>query len=188
MKKNWIPASRHEFLVTFTRYFIPPEFRDDPGRGRMFTSDREEEILSLSLVKNFEENSEEEGTFNTHAGPESYESFVNQTKDEEMEFVVRSLAETCELGEFIKRREPHGHHKLCRLLDALLYLVARGNLVYDIELRCWVFSKPVNAPPTQEMRQRIMGRIRVSRDLQFETLRKATNTELPKPQREPTIQ
>ena len=175
-------------MVRMARYLIPKPLRSGPTPLTLHFRVREEDLIHLDLVDHYEETSDEEGVVNTHAGPESWEAFVNQAKDEEMEFLVRSLAETFELGDFIRRRELHAYHKLCRLLDALLYLVARGNLVYDIDSHRWVYAKPVIAPPPPEMRQRILDRIRVSRDLQFTTIGELTNLELPTSPKETIIQ
>lgn len=171
-----------------TRYLVSEYLRRDPPVDSAILITREDELLNLRLVENFEEWCEENGAINTNAGPEAFEYFIENTKDDEMKFVVRTLAKTFEIGSFIKRRELHAYHKLCRLLDTFLYLVARGNLVYDINWRCWFFSKPVCAPPTPETFRRILARIHVGRDLQFETLREFTGLELPKPPKEPTIQ
>lgn len=184
---NQYPFPRRN-LPKFGRFLVPENLRLAPHSEIRFPIRDEGNIINLGFIAHIEDWCEQKGKVNDYAGPEGHREFVDTINDDGMAFFVKTLVQTFNIERLLDDRDLKAHDRLCRLLDTLLYLVARGNLVYNVPKLTWVFAKPTAAPPTPEMQQKILARIRDDRDLQLHTVEEVTGLEIPRPYREEDVQ
>jgi hypothetical protein len=119
------------------------------------------EFLDWEFLRDMEWLCEREGAVR-EGGPDLHRSFVEMSS-KQMQAMVKAtisafrlaFSRACTLDEL---EENHGK-RFSRLISGLLYLVARGNIGFDDDDEPG-FLRPTGPPPTHEMRQKILDRIR----------------------------
>jgi hypothetical protein len=108
---------------------------------------------------------------------EDFEYFVTMSEDE-MRGLLRALI--CNFAEWVngicndkRLAEREADLEILRLIDALLYMVARGNLRFSDDFRVGTY-KPRGPRPGRDVQERILRRIQSERRLQKEVLLSCT--------------
>jgi hypothetical protein len=120
---------------------------------------------------------------------EDFEYFVTMSEDQ-MRGLLRALF--CNFAEWInsicndkRLTEREADLAILRLIDALLYMVARGNLRFSDDFRVGTY-KPRGPRPGRDVQERILRRIQSERRLQKEVLLSCTRDAVEHSRREPS--
>ena len=145
------PATEENDPQIKTTIFLQELMRLRPGS----------DLLDWEMLRGMELILEERGDV-FEGGPDNHQFFVEMST-QEMRAVVEATISECRLAvkrAFILDELPESHgERFLRLMSALLYLVARGNIAFRENERL-VFGSPTGSPPNYEMREKILGRIR----------------------------
>jgi len=144
---------------------------------------RESEVINLAFVERLELGAENEGMISDQAGPERYSEFLEMSRFQMANLVRRLLADFADcFTEPARRGEANLYYTLCATFDTLLYLVARGNILFSEESGI-AFCKPECGSPPPTMQRRILARLRADRPIHFMVLEIETGLDVPDPDR-----
>ena len=140
----------------------------------------ESDLLNLDFLRTIECFCKQSGSV-IEGGPDHHRVFVEMS-DQEMQAVVKALISSFRLAasRAVTINGLEGYHAKRYLgqIRTLLYLVARGNILFnddDVPL----FFMPTGSPPNPEMRETILARIRHDHPMHIaiaEELRKGTTS------------
>lgn len=143
--------------------------------------DCEEELLDLDKIRRIEADCELKGLINDHSGPVHHRRFAFKIPRPGMRSIVRNLCRSLRVESIFERRDLDVYTNLCRFLNVVLYLAARGNLVYHEPTDRWYFVKPATGPPSTWLQRRIISRIHRERSLQLDVIEEVTGLDVPAP-------
>jgi len=121
----------------------------------------ESDLLNLELLRTIECYCKQRGSM-TRGGPDHHRFFVEMS-DREMQAVVEAIISGFRLtaSRALTTNGLEGHHakRFLGNMRTLLYLVARGNILFNDD-DVPTFFMPTGSPPNPEMRETIIARIR----------------------------
>lgn len=121
----------------------------------------ESDLLNWELLRFIERCCKQGGSV-TEGGPDHHQFFVEMS-DQEMQAVVRAIISGFRLATSravtINGLEGRHPERFLGQIRTLLYLVARGNILFNYD-EVPMFFMPTGSPPSPEMRDTILARIR----------------------------
>jgi hypothetical protein len=152
-----------------------------PGRESDPLLEYEEELLDLDKVRRIEADCEIKGLVNTQSTLGQQRNFAFSISRSDMRYIVLSLCRSFHVESVFVPTELDVYTNLCRFLNVVLYLTARGNLRYHEQTGDWYFVKPANGPPPRWLQTRILSRIYSERVMQFDVIEELTGLDIPEP-------
>jgi hypothetical protein len=173
------PPRSAPWLLRLGRVIGAELHRRVPGREIDPVLDYEDELLDLEKIRRIEADCELKGLVVKHYGRADQRNFAFTISPSDMRYIVLSLCRSFHVESVFVPTELDVYTNVCRFLNVVLYLTARGNLQYHEPTGDWYFVKPACGPPPSWLQTRILSRIYLERVLQFDVIYELTGLEVP---------